>query len=49
MVQLTEINSSALSPFVRSEEGAQAQQKIWKDLLEILEQREPAVRSLISP
>ncbi|KAJ5546658.1 short-chain dehydrogenase/reductase [Penicillium frequentans] len=43
------IDDSALSPFVRSEEGSQAQQKIWKDLLEILEQREPAVRSLISP
>ncbi|KAJ6006240.1 short-chain dehydrogenase/reductase [Penicillium sp. IBT 35674x] len=43
------IDDSALSPFVRSEEGAQAQRRSWKDLLEILEQREPTVRTLFSP
>ncbi|KAJ5659956.1 short-chain dehydrogenase/reductase [Penicillium longicatenatum] len=42
------IDDSALSSFVRSEEGTQAQQKLWKDLIEILEQREPSITSLIN-
>jgi hypothetical protein len=29
----------ALSPFVRSKDGAKAQEKMWKELLDILENR----------
>ncbi|KAL3495017.1 hypothetical protein BJX62DRAFT_233668 [Aspergillus germanicus] len=43
------IDDSALSSFVRSEEGARAQKKLWTDLMEILRKREDAIESFILP
>ncbi|KAL2849408.1 hypothetical protein BJX68DRAFT_267259 [Aspergillus pseudodeflectus] len=43
------IDDSALSSFVRSEEGARAQKKLWKDLMEILRKREGSIESLVVP
>ncbi|KAJ5150453.1 short-chain dehydrogenase/reductase [Penicillium coprophilum] len=45
----SKIDDLALSSFVRSDEGAKAQKKLWKDLMDLLEQREPLVQSSISP
>ncbi|KAL3450553.1 hypothetical protein BJX65DRAFT_305388 [Aspergillus insuetus] len=43
------IDDSALSSFVRSKEGAQAQKKLWKDLMKILRKREDSIDSFIVP
>ncbi|KAI2603105.1 short-chain dehydrogenase/reductase [Hypoxylon fragiforme] len=43
-----EIDDSALSPFVRSDDGARTQKKVWAELLEILENKHPGISSLIS-
>ncbi|KAL2862199.1 uncharacterized protein BJX67DRAFT_385825 [Aspergillus lucknowensis] len=37
------IEEAALSPFVRGKDGARAQEKVWKELMEILEQRVPSI------
>lgn len=42
------VDSNALSPFVRSEEGAQAQRKVWKELLEKLEETHPGISQIVS-
>ncbi|KAI0199295.1 short-chain dehydrogenase/reductase [Astrocystis sublimbata] len=42
------IDDSALSPFVRSAEGTQAQIKLWKNLLDVLELINPMISSLIN-
>jgi trehalose-6-phosphatase len=36
-------NNAALSSFVRSEDGAKAQKKVWEELSEILENIQPGV------
>lgn len=40
---------SALSPFVRSQEGILAMEKLWEELMEILEQKRPGIGLLLSP
>lgn len=40
--------NAALSPFVKSEEGKQAQEKIWNELREILEGIQPGVTAVLS-
>ncbi|EHY56323.1 hypothetical protein HRR83_008576 [Exophiala dermatitidis] len=40
-----EPNDNALSPFVRSEDGKKASEKIWKELAEILDQIQPGISS----
>ncbi|KAL2824222.1 hypothetical protein BDW59DRAFT_147666 [Aspergillus cavernicola] len=42
-----EIDETALSPFVRSKEGALAQEKLWEELIEILERSRPDIRLLL--
>ncbi|KAL6240529.1 hypothetical protein RBB50_012548 [Rhinocladiella similis] len=37
------VNDGALSSFVRSEDGKKATEKVWKELVEILEKAEPGV------
>ncbi|CDM34453.1 Short-chain dehydrogenase/reductase SDR [Penicillium roqueforti FM164] len=43
------IDESALSPFVRSQEGILAMEKLWEELMEILEQKRPGIGLLLSP
>lgn len=40
------VANGALSPFVRSEDGAKAQKKVWNELGEILEKVQPGIMSL---
>ncbi|KAI0147400.1 short-chain dehydrogenase/reductase [Xylariaceae sp. FL1272] len=42
------VDDSALSPYVRSAEGVQAQKRLWKNLMDVLEQIRPEVSSLIN-
>ncbi|EAW08562.1 putative short-chain dehydrogenase/reductase family protein [Aspergillus clavatus NRRL 1] len=39
------VDNNALSPFVRSEDGKQAQEKVWRELGGILEEIQPGVMS----
>jgi hypothetical protein len=39
--------SDAVSPFVRSDDGAKAQKKLWKELAEMLEAVQPGVMALV--
>ena len=41
------VNDGALSEFVRSPEGEQAQKKVWKELAAILEEAQPGVTSVV--
>lgn len=42
-IWLLTVYSGALSSFVRSDEGKQAQVKVWKELLEKLERISPGI------
>ncbi|KFA53853.1 hypothetical protein S40293_01621 [Stachybotrys chartarum IBT 40293] len=42
-----EIDEGALSPFVRSARGGEAQQKVWEELLAILEGSHPGIRKIV--
>ncbi|KAL2834063.1 hypothetical protein BJY01DRAFT_224622 [Aspergillus pseudoustus] len=42
------LSRSALSPFVRSEHGAKAQENLWKELWDILESKLPGVSRVFS-
>ncbi|PIG80996.1 hypothetical protein AARAC_011527 [Aspergillus arachidicola] len=42
------VNNAALSPFVRSEAGARAQEKVWRELSEILEDIQPGSTHVLS-
>ncbi|KAF3402034.1 Short chain dehydrogenase yanD [Penicillium rolfsii] len=42
------IDENALSSFVRSEEGSEAQRKVWEELLEKLEKTCPGVTQIVS-
>ncbi|KAK5996475.1 Short chain dehydrogenase FGM9 [Cladobotryum mycophilum] len=41
------VDVTALSPFVRSEDGTKASEKLWFELLNILEQWQPNIKSIL--